>query len=188
MSVDVKVTRWVSESAWTTALQHLFERLIYNAAEIAADYAPVDMGKLKQSLNPQSAGTVDGGAWPAWARFGPKGDAATYGGYLNAGSYVRTWVPPLGAIVGWGIRKGMQPIEYAGIWNGMYTRGRNPKTVYYHYVGGPAKAPMSAHQDQYGQRTQGWFNPSVIEAMERGPTQEAADKFAAEIERAWNGK
>jgi len=185
MSTEVKVTRWVADGVWTKALTNLFQTLIYNAAEIAQDYAPSDMGKLKQSLNPQAAGTVDGGAWPAWAKFGPKGDAARYGGYLNAGSYVRTWVPPVAALNRW---VAMRDLDISGKALQASMRRNLGKTVYYHYIGNPNLSPVSAQHDAFGQRTQGWFNPSVVEAMERGPAQEAADKFKEEIERAWNGR
>jgi hypothetical protein len=186
MSVEVKVTRTVPDSVWTEALKALFDDLIHRAHGYATAYAPTDKGKLKQSLAPQAAGKMDGGAWPQWASYGPKITNPPYAGYLNAGSYTRTWVPPKAAIQRWGKLKSMAADDAKGIWGGMFHA--KPKVVHYHYVGQPESKPPDTTSDQYGLRTAGWFNPSVVTAMTKGGDMDrAADAFAARIERAWNG-
>jgi hypothetical protein len=184
MSVEVKVTRSVSDDVWSRALKTMFEALIYDAAALAQSYAPTDMGKLKQSLNPQSA-QVDGSAWPQWAKYGPKGAAAKYGGYLNAGSYVRRKRPPKAVIHRWLKLRGNAnptPQQVNAVWWNM----KPGKRVTFHYIGQPSSSPLRSERGPHGLMTKGWFNPNVKEAMERGPAQKAADDFAAAIERAWN--
>lgn len=186
--VEVKVTRSVPDSVWTDALKALFDDLINRAHGYATAYAPVDMGKLRQSLSIQAGAKMDGGAWPKWASYGPKITNPPYPGYLNAGSYTRTWVPPFNPINRWARRKGMTDIDSAYLWNGMFSRGRAPKVVHYHYVGQPEQRPPDTTSDQYGLRTKGWFNPSVVTALKKsGDADKAADAFKARIERAWNG-
>ena len=187
MSVEVKVTRWVPDSVWTGALTALFDDIIHKAAEYADVYAPHDNGTLAQSLAPQVATKIDGGAWPKWATYAPKVTNPPYPGFLNAGGYVRTWVPPRGAIAAWGAKKGMDNI--GGLYGGMIRSKGRPVPVEYHYVAQPQKRPPAATSDQYGLKTKGWFNPSVSMALERsGDLQREADKFAERIEKAWNGR
>ena len=189
MSVEVKVTRWVPDSVWTGALTALFDDIIRRAAEYADAYAPHDKGKLSQSLSPQVATKIDGGAWPKWATYAPKVTNPPYPGFLNAGGYVRTWVPPRGAIGRWGQLKGFDAATTSGIFGGMVANKGRPVPVEYHYVAQPRKRPPAATNDQYGLLTKGWFNPSVPKALkDTGDLQQAADAFAARIEKAWNGR
>lgn len=189
MSVEVTVTKDVPDSVWTKALNGLFEDLVRAGAEAAQNYAPTDMGKLKQSLNPQQADVVvESGAWPTWATYGPKGDPATYGGYLNAGSYVRTWVPPIDALTRWvtlkkfASGKGARRMAHAIQKRMALNLGA---TVRYHYIANPNASPIGASHDDRGTQTKGWFTPSVPKALEAGPIDKALDDFAREIEGAW---
>lgn len=184
--IEIRVTRSVPDDVWTTALRHLFEKVIYDAASLAQSYSPTDMGKLKQSLNPQRAGQVDGGQWPAWAKYGPKGEAAKYGGYLNVGSYTRKKRPPKAVVYRWmklrNRGKDPTPQEVNAVWWNM----KPGQKVTFHYIGHPSSTPLAMQRGPHGPMTKGWFNPSVPDAMKRGPLQEAADQFKGEIERAWN--
>jgi len=185
--VVVRVTRRVPDDVWTQALERMFKALIYKAAEYGKDFVPVDRGAGRRSLSPQSADVkVDGGKWPSWASYGPKVNATPYLGYLNAGSYIRTWVPPFAAIQRWGGHKGMSAVEVGTIY-GAIKWGPKPQKVTYHYVGNPNATPRKAGHDKYGTQTKGWFNPGVPDALRGGrDLDEAANDFARDIEKRWN--
>lgn len=183
MSVEVRVTRRVPDSVWTDALKALYTDCVYRAAGYAQEYAPRAKGTMLRTLNPQSSMTVDGGAWPAWAKYKPKIGNPPYAGYLNAGSYVRTWVPPRGVITKWAQKKGL---DGGATWGNMLRR--RGKKVWYHYINNPGKSPPKTTTDEYGRRTAGWFDPSVPYAMKASGDMDAiAEAFKARIESAWNG-
>lgn len=184
-SVEVTVTREVPDSAWSEALRGLLTDLVYAGAEFATLYAPTDNGTLKKSLNPQSAIEIESSPFPTWSRFGPKGETAKYGGFLNVGGYIRKKRPPKAAVYRWlRLKNGADPDEKTV--NAVWWSMKPGKEVTYHYIANPSATPRSGGGDAHGTRTKGWFIPGVIEALEAGPIDKALDAFAAAITKAWN--